>query len=123
MTKKLVSQSLLRAMSTQRPQKRLLHHSDRGSQYCSHEYQRLLEHFGLEASMNERGNCFDNAPKESFWEILKQELIPHRHYRSRREAGDDNTEYIDIFYNRQRLQSGLAICHRRHTPRNTTVVY
>ena len=108
LTKNLVSQSLLRAMSTRRPEKGLVHHSDRGSQYCSHEYQRLLEHFGLEASMSGRGNCFDNAPMESFWGILKQELIHHRHYRSRREAMEDITEYIEIFYNRQRLQAGLG---------------
>jgi len=108
LTKNLVSQSLLRAVTTRRPEKGLLHHSDRGSQYCSHEYQRLLEHFGLEASMSGGGNCFDNAPMESFWGILKQELIHHRHYRSRREAMEDITEYIEIFYNRQRLQAGLG---------------
>ena len=108
LTKNLVSQSLLRAVTTRRPEKGLLHHSDRGSQYCSHEYQRLLEHFGLEASMSGGGNCFDNAPMESFWGILKQELIHHRHHRSRREAMEDITEYIEIFYNRQRLQAGLG---------------
>jgi putative transposase len=108
LSRNLVSQSLLRAVSTRRPEKGLLHHSDRGSQYCSHEYQSLLRQFGLEASMSERGNCFDNAPMESFWGILKQELIHHRHYRSRREAIEDITEYIEIFYNRQRLQSGLG---------------
>jgi putative transposase len=108
LSRNLVSQSLLRAVTTRKPQKGLLHHSDRGSQYCSHEYQSLLRKFGLEASMNERGNCFDNAPMESFWAILKLELIHHRHYRSRREAIEDITEYIEIFYNRQRLQAGLG---------------
>jgi transposase InsO family protein len=108
LSKNLVSQSLLRAVTTRRPEKGLLHHSDRGSQYCSHEYQTILEQFGLEASMSGRGNCFDNAPMESFWGILKQELIHHRHYRSRQEAVDDITEYIEIFYNRQRLQAGLG---------------
>jgi transposase InsO family protein len=98
----------LRAVTARRPEKGLLHHSDRGSQYCSHEYQTLLEHFGLEASMSGRGNCFDNAPMESFWGILKQELIHHRHYRNRREAMEDITEYIEIFYNRQRLQARLG---------------
>ena len=58
--------------------------------------------------MSGRGNCFDNAPMESFWGILKQELIHHRHYRSRREAMEDITEYIEIFYNRERLQAGLG---------------
>ena len=108
LSRNLVSQSLLVAITTKKPQKGLLHHSDRGSQYCSHEYQSLLRQFGLEASMSGRGNCFDNAPMESFWGILKQELIHHRHYRSRREAIEDITEYIEIFYNRQRLQASLG---------------
>jgi transposase InsO family protein len=108
LSRNLVSQSLLRAVTTRRPEMGLLHHSDRGSQYCSHEYQSLLVQFGLEASMSERGNCFDNAPMESFWGILKQELIHHRHYRNRGEAIEDITEYIEIFYNRQRLQAGLG---------------
>jgi putative transposase len=108
MSKNLVSQSLLRAVTTRRPEKGLLHHSDRGSQYCSHEYQTLLEHFGLEASMSGRGNCFDNAPMESFWGTLKQELIHHRHYTTRQEAIRDITEYIEIFYNRQRRQARLG---------------
>jgi len=108
MNRSLISQSLLRALSSRRPRKRLLHHSDRGSQYCSHEYQSLLAHFGLEASMSGSGNCYDNAPMESFWGIIKQELVHHRHYRSRREAMAEITEYIEIFYNRQRLQAGLG---------------
>jgi putative transposase len=108
LSRNLVSQSLLHALSTRRPEKGLLHHSDRGSQYCSHEYRGLLGQFGLEASMSGRGNCFDNAPMESFWGIIKQELIYHHHYRSRREAMEDITEYIEIFYNRQRLQARLG---------------
>jgi putative transposase len=108
LSKNLVSQSLLRAVTTRRPEKGLLHHSDRGSQYCSHEYRSLLGQFGLEVSMSGCGNCFDNAPMESFWGILKQELVHHRHYRSRKEAIEDITEYIEIFYNRQRLQARLG---------------
>jgi putative transposase len=108
LTKNLVNQSLLQAVNTKRPGKGLLHHSDRGSQYCSHEYQGLLNHFGLEVSMSGSGNCFDNAPMESFWGIIKQELINHRHYRTRREAIEEITEYIEIFYNRQRLQAKLG---------------
>jgi len=108
LSRNLVSQSLLMAVKARRPGKGLLHHSDRGSQYCSHEYQSLLKQFGLEASMSQRGNCFDNAPMESFWGILKQELIHHRHYRSRREAMQDISEYIEVFYNRQRLQPRLG---------------
>jgi putative transposase len=108
LTRNLISQSLLRAVATKRPEKGLLHHSDRGSQYCSHEYRALLGQFGLEASMSGSGNCFDNAPMESFWGTLKQELVHHRHYRSRSEAMEDITEYIEIFYNRQRLQAKLG---------------
>ena len=108
LNRNLVSQSLLMAVKARRPGKGLLHHSDRGSQYCSHEYQSLLKQFGLEASMSQRGNCFDNAPMESFWGILKQELVHHRHYRSRRVAMQDISEYIEVFYNRQRLQPRLG---------------
>ena len=108
LSKNLVSQSLLAALSTRRPDKGLMHHSDRGSQYCSYEYQSLLKQFGLEVSMSGKGNCYDNAPMESFWGIIKQELIHHRHYRTRREAIAEITEYIEIFYNRQRLQARLG---------------
>ena len=108
MTRNLISQSLLRALSTKRPAGGVLHHSDRGSQYCSQEYRSLLDRFGLRASMSGTGNCFDNAPMESFWGTLKQELVHHRHYGSRREAVQDITEYIEIFYNRQRRQARLG---------------
>ena len=108
LTRNLVSQSLFRAVVAKRPAKGLLHHSDRGSQYCSHEYRSLLEQFGLEVSMSGKGNCFDNAPMESFWGTLKQELVNHRHYRNRQEAMQEITEYIEIFYNRLRLQLKLG---------------
>ncbi len=108
LTRNLVSQSLLKAVAAKRPAKGLIHHSDRGSQYCSYEYRNILERFGLKASMSRKGNCYDNAPMESFWGTLKQELVHHRRYRTRQEAIRDITEYIEIFYNRQRLQPGLG---------------
>ena len=108
LTRNLVSQSLFKAVATKRPAKGLIHHSDRGSQYCSHEYRNILEQFGLLASMSRKGNCYDNAPMESFWGTLKQELVHHRRYRTRQEAIRDITEYIEIFYKRQRLQPGLG---------------
>jgi len=108
LTRNLVSQSLFKAVAAKRPAEGLIHHSDRGSQYCSHEYRNLLERFGLKASMSRKGNCYDNAPMESFWGTLKQELVHHRRYRTRQEAIQDITEYIEIFYNRQRLQPGLG---------------
>ena len=107
MTKNLISQSLFRAVEAKRPAKGLTHHSDRGSQYCSYEYRHLLEQFEMKTSMSGKGNCFDNAPMESFWGMLKQELIYHCHFRNRQEARQAITEYIEIFYNRQRLQAKL----------------
>jgi putative transposase len=108
LTRNLVSQSLLKAIAVKRPAGGLIHHSDRGSQYCAHEYQQMLTHFNLKPSMSGTGNCYDNAPMESFWGTLKQELIHHRHYTTRQEAMRDITEYIEIFYNRQRRQERLG---------------
>ena len=108
MTKNLVSQSLFKAVAAKRPGKGLLHHSDRGSQYCAHEYRTLLDQFGMRASMSRRGNCYDNAPMESFWGVLKNELIHHHRYRTREEAIREIREYIEIFYNRQRKQARLG---------------
>ncbi len=108
LTRNLVSQSLFRALRAKCPAKGVMHHSDRGSQYCSREYKDLLQQSGLQASMSGKGNCFDNAPMESFWGTLKQELVHRRHYGSRQEAVRDITEYIEIFYNRQRRQARLG---------------
>jgi transposase InsO family protein len=108
MTKSLVSESLFRAVRAKCPARGLIHHSDRGSQYCSHEYRELLDRFELQVSMSRKGNCFDNAPMENFWGTLKQELVYQRRYTSRQEAIRDITEYIEIFYNRQRRQARLG---------------
>jgi putative transposase len=108
LTRNLVSQSLFKAIAAKRPLEGLIHHSDRGSQYCSHEFRNILEQYGLTASMSRKGNCYDNAPMESFWGTLKQELVHHRRYRTRQEAIRDITEYIEIFYNRQRRQARLG---------------
>ena len=82
--------------------------SDRGGQYCSLEYRRILDQCGMKASMSQKGNCFDNAPMEGFWATLKQEPAYHSHYRSRQEAILDITGYIEIFYNRLRRQQRLG---------------
>lgn len=108
MTKNLVSRSLFRAVSPKRPEKGLVHHSDRGSQYCAHDYKELLEQFGMKSSMSRRGNRYDNAPMESFWGTLKNELVHHSRYRTRQEALQEITEYIEVFYNRQRRQKRLG---------------
>lgn len=108
MTRNLVMQSLLGAVASKRPGIGLIHHSDRGSQYCSHEYRRMLEGFGMRASMSAAGNCYDNAPMESFWATLKTELVFHRWFFTRQQAIREITEYIEVFYNRQRLQKQLG---------------
>jgi putative transposase len=104
----LVSQSLFRAVASKRPPMGLINHSDRGSQYCSLDYQKLIKQFGMKASMSRKGNCYDNTLIESFWGTLKQELVHHRIYRTRQEAIRDITEYIEVFYNRQRRQKWLG---------------
>ena len=108
MTQELTGQALFRATQQKRPPAGLIHHSDRGSQYCSHDYRRLLEQFGMKASMSRRGNCYDNAPMESFWGSLKNELVHHCRYETRAEAEASIREYIEIFYNRQRRHSRLG---------------
>lgn len=107
-TKNLVMQSLFQAVAAKRPDKNLIHHSDRGSQYCAHEYRKLPDQFGMKVSMGAKGNCYDNAPMESFWGTLKNELIHHRSYKTRQEAIREISEYIEIFYNRQRRQAKLG---------------
>jgi putative transposase len=108
MTKNLVSESLCRAVEAKQPPRGLIHHSDRGSQYCSAEYRQILECNGMQVSMSGKGNCFDNSPMESFWGMLKQELVYHCHFRTRQEARQAITEYIEVFYNRQRIQARLG---------------
>ena len=108
MTKNLVSQSLFRAVETKRPESGLIHHSDRGSQYCAHEYRDILDQFGMRASMSRKGDCYDNAPMERFWGTLKNELVHHCRYATRQQAIWEITEYIEVFYNRQRRQVRLG---------------
>ncbi len=108
MTKNLVIESLFRAIIAKRPEKGLIHHSDRGSQYCSLDYRKILKQFDMRESMSGKGNCYDNAPMESFWGTLKQELIYHSKYKTREDAMQEIREYIEIFYNRQRTQARLG---------------
>ncbi len=108
MTKELTAHALFRAVQQKRPSAGLIHHSDRGSQYCAHDYRVALAQFGMRASMSRKGNCYDNAPMESFWGSLKNELVHHRRYATRAEAEASIREYIEIFYNRQRRHSRLG---------------
>lgn len=108
MTQELTMKALWKAVQHKRPPQGLIHHSDRGSQYCAHAYRRLLDQFGMRASMSRKGNCYDNAPMESFWGSLKNELVHHQRYTTRAEAEASIREYVEIFYNRQRRHSRLG---------------
>jgi len=104
----LVTDALKMAYRRRRPTTGLIHHSDRGSQYASYDYRNLLSDYGMLMSMSRKGNCWDNAPMESFFGTLKKELIHHKQYRTRDEARRDIFDYIEVFYNRQRLHSSLG---------------
>jgi len=104
----LVSNALMMAYGRRNPSIGLLHHSDRGSQYASEDYQKLLKGYGMQASMSRKGDCWDNAPMESFFHTLKTELTHHKIYQTHEEARRDIFEYIEVFYNRQRLHSSLG---------------
>lgn len=108
MTHDLVDRALFRAVAAKKPARGLIHHSDRGSQYCSRNYQKLLQQFSIVPSMSRRRNCHDNAPMESWFGTLKSELTHHRHYRTRQEATQEIVEYIEVFYNRQRRHAKLG---------------
>ncbi|EEW8189272.1 TPA: IS3 family transposase [Escherichia coli] len=108
MTKELTGKALFMALRSQRPPAGLIHHSDRGSQYCAYDYQVIQEQFGLKTSMSRKGNCYDNAPMESFWGTLKNESLSHYRFNNRDEAISVIREYIEIFYNRQRRHSRLG---------------
>jgi transposase InsO family protein len=95
------------AIRRRAPTPGLRHHSDRGCQYTSHDYRAKLTELGIEVSMSRRGNCWDNAVAESFFATLKTELIYGRSWNSRSEVRSAVFEYIEIFYNRQRLHSTL----------------
>jgi len=104
----LVADALSMALARRSPGEGLLHHSDRGVQYASEDYQHLLRSHGIECSMSGKGDCWDNAVMESFWGTLKTELVNHEHYRTRAQARASIFEYIEVFYNRTRLHSSLG---------------
>lgn len=103
----LVEHALRMALARRYPNGNLLHHSDQGSQYASFSFQALLVNGGIMASMSTTGNCYDNAPVESFFATLKCDLVNRRRYRTRAEARLDIFWYIEAFYNRQRRHSSL----------------
>ncbi|WP_279389580.1 IS3 family transposase [Methylomonas denitrificans] len=105
MRTKLVNDGLLMAIWKRKPTKGLLWHTDRGSQYASESHRALLKQYGIRQSMSRKGNCWDNAVSESFFHTLKTELIHHQIFRHRDEARQAVFEYIEVFYNRERLHS------------------
>lgn len=104
----LVLAALGMATSSRKPAPGLIHHSDRGVQYCCNDYREELETWGMVASMSRTGNCYDNAAKESFWAILKKELMSDRKFATREEARAAIFEYIEVFYNRQRIHGSIG---------------
>lgn len=108
MTSRRVVGALEMAISKRLPGEELLAHSDRGSQYASEHYQQLLGRHEIECSMSEVGQCWDNAPAESFFASLKKELVHDEDYQTRAEAIASIFEYIEVFYNRQRRHSTLG---------------
>jgi len=107
LTAELAIQALEMAIGRQVPDAGLLAHSDRGMQYASEAYQRLLKGQGITCSMSRKGNCWDNAPMESFFATLKKELIYLEEYQTRAEARESLFAYIEVFYNRVRRHSAL----------------
>ena len=105
MRKELCITALQSALTFRTPPKKLLHHSDRGSQYASDDYQRILLKHGCTVSMSRTGNCYDNAVVESFFHTLKVECVYQTKYQTKKQAKEDIIDYIFNFYN----------CHRKHS--------
>jgi putative transposase len=108
MESRLVVGALAMAVHRRLPDEGLLAHSDRGSQYASEHYQRLLAKHGITCSMSRRADCWDNAPMESFFASLKKELVHDADFATRAQARAAIVEYIEVFYNNQRRHSSLG---------------
>jgi transposase InsO family protein len=117
-----VIQALRMALAQREPQPGLIHHTDQGAQYTSPLYRAVLAHHRLVTSLSRKGNCYDNAAVESFFSTLKNELVHDRRYSTRDEARAEIFEFIEVFYNRQRLHQSLAYVSpaefeaRQHVP-------
>ncbi len=108
MTRTLVMDAFTLAVKRRNPPPGLIHHSDRGSQYASGDFQSLLVKYGAICSMSRKGNCWDNAAAESFFALLKRSLVFHNQYQTRAEARQSIFDYIERFYNRKRIHSSLG---------------
>jgi len=107
-TKKLVIDALQMAAWRRRPEDGLIFHSDRGSQYCSNDFQKMLKKHGMTSSMSRKGDCWDNSVAESFFGTLKVERVFDSIYQTREEAKRDIVDYIEMFYNSKRRHSYLG---------------
>ena len=108
MSRRIVVDALRMAVDARQPEGSLIHHSDRGAQYTSDDFQDELANHGIECSMSGTGNCYDNAVVESFFGLLKRERINRTRYRTRDEARADVFDYIEVFYNRRRRHGYLG---------------
>jgi putative transposase len=108
MTADIVTDALTMAWFRRKPAPGVLHHSDRGSQYASRVFQDKLTEYGMRCSMSRKGNCWDNAPTESWFNSFKNERVHGTRYATRRQATADAFEYIEVFYNRKRRHSTLG---------------
>jgi putative transposase len=109
MTKQLVCDALMMALWRRGFPRGVLFHSDRGSQYCSHDFQNMLKQYGLICSMSRKGNCWDNSVAESFFHSLKMELIYSQRYSTREIAKQSIFQYIESYYNRVRRHSAIGL--------------
>lgn len=100
--------AMRQALGRRKPENGLIVHSDRGSQYTSHAFRQLLAEHGIHQSMSGTGNCYDNAPMESFFKTLKRELVDWQNYQTRDQAAKSIIEYIELYYNNERLHSALG---------------
>ncbi len=107
MTSRLVCDALEQAINRRKSAPGLLLHSDRGSQYSAGDYREIISNEGMIQSMSRNGNCWDNAPMESFFKTMKVEEVYRRKYQTRQEASKAIFEYIEVFYNRERMHSAL----------------
>ena len=103
----LAMRALKMAITLRQPEAGCIHHSDRGSQYCAHDYQKLLRTYGFQISMSGTGNCYDNAAVEAFFKTIKAELLWHQNWQTRKDAEDAINTYINGFYNPRRRHSAL----------------
>ena len=121
MTSKLVSDALLMAICRRKPSPGLIFHSDRGSQYCSSQFQDLLKAHKIISSMSRKGDCWDNAVMESFFGSLKSERINLKNYRTREAARQDIVAWIEMFYNAKRRHSYLGYVSPREFEKMQTL--